>query len=253
MILELRDACVDAPGGARLRGLSLEVGPGQIVMVIGPNGCGKTTLLRLCVGLVAPSAGEVRLFGERLQGPRGAARVDLRRQVGYVFQEGALLESLSIRDNVALPLAYAGGMDGAARRDRVSHCLRLVGISDEEAGRRASSLSAGRRKRAAMARAIVAKPRLLLLDDPLSGLDSLQAWETVVLIHEICRETGVACLVAASDNVRFVRSAQRLAVLYDGTFTKVGSPSEVINSDEPWLSQVFNRQLQAQALEGGSL
>lgn len=250
MSLELRHLSFDSPF-APLRDLSLAVAPGEICVVLGSNGCGKSTLLRLCIGLEEASSGEVLLLGESLRSTRGAARSALRRQVGYVFQEGALLEGLSVRDNVGLPLAYGGRLGAGERRDRVEECLKLVGLADA-ADRKASGLSLGEKKRAAMARAIARKPRLLLLDDPTSGLDSLQAAETVGLIRKLRRETGAACFVVSNDATRFLKVAQKVAILHGGKFTSVGEPHEVMNSNDPWLTEVFEKLVQAESREEGN-
>ncbi|MBI2920818.1 MAG: ATP-binding cassette domain-containing protein [Planctomycetes bacterium] len=249
MSLELAHVSLDAPGAPRFQDLSVSVEPREIFVVLGANGCGKSTFLRLCIGLLAPTSGAVRVLGEPLDALRGPALEKLRRQVGYVFQEGALLESLTVRENAALPLAYAGGLTAAARRERVEQCLALVGMT-EDAGKRASGLSLGKRKRAAMARAIVARPRLLLLDDPTSGLDSLQAYETVALIRSLRRETGATVVVVSNDATRFLKSADRVAILYKGTFSSVGKAYDVMNGQDPWLSEVFDTILKAESREG---
>lgn len=245
MSLELHQVSLDAAGSARFHDLSVSVEPGEIFVVLGPNGCGKSTFLRLCIGLIAPTAGTIRVLGEDLNALRGSRRERVRRDVGYVFQEGALLESLSVRENVALPLAYAGDLKPSERRERVQQCLELVGMQDD-AERRASGLSLGKRKRAAMARAIAARPKLLLLDDPTSGLDSLQAYETVSLIRSLQRDTGATCVVVSNDATRFLKTAGRVAILYKGTFTTVGRPHEVMGSEDPWLKEVFDKLLQAE-------
>ncbi|KAF0241118.1 MAG: putative ABC transport system ATP-binding [Planctomycetota bacterium] len=249
MSLELRHVFFDAPTRS-LRDLSLAVAAGEICVVLGPNGSGKSTVLRLCIGLVEPLRGEVRLCGEALTGSRGAAREALRRQVGYVFQEGALLEGLTARENVALPLAYGGRLGAADRRARVEECLRLVGM-EGAAERYASALSLGERKRVSMARAIAGRPRLLLLDDPTAGLDSLQSAETVALIRTIRRETGAAFLIVSNDATRFLRWANRVAILHGGAFTSVGEPHEVMNSSDPWLTEVFDKLARAESREEG--
>jgi ABC-type transporter Mla maintaining outer membrane lipid asymmetry ATPase subunit MlaF len=134
----------------------------------------------------------------------------------------------------------------------VERCLQVVGLR-EEADRRPAELSLGKRKRAAMARAIVHRPKLLLLDDPTSGLDSLQAYETVALIHELRRETKAACLVASNDATRFLRAADRVAILFGGRLTSIGRPDDVVASDDPWLTEVYERLVRAETIATGGV
>ncbi len=241
MTLRLRAVSLELPGRAKLRGLDLEVGSGEVAMIIGPNGCGKSTLLQLCLGLVEPTAGEVLLFDRPLGAVSTGERRRLLRSVGFVFEEHALLASATVLENLSLPLAYAGESPRRAVA-RADHCLRLVGL-ETDGGRYPDELSPGHRKRAALARAIVGSPRLLLLDEPTGGLDSLQAAETVGLVLSIREQTGAACVVASNDATRFLRVADRVAVLHGGRFTTQGSPAEVLDSDDPWLGDVFSRLL----------
>ena len=153
-------------GGGRLQaldGVDLVIRPGEVVSIIGPNGCGKSTLLRAIAGLLSPENGRVTIDGAEVGGPRP--------NVGIVFQEPRLLPCRSVASNVAYPMELGGERD-ADHDPRVAQVLRLVGVA-EFAGARPSQLSGGLAQRAALARAIVLEPHVLLLDEPFSALDAL--------------------------------------------------------------------------------
>lgn len=241
--LELRSA--GAPIGARgaLRDLSLRVEREEVFVVLGPNGCGKSTLLRLCTGLARASEGQVLLFGREVSALRAAELEGVRRRTGVVFEDGALAESLTLAENVALPLVYRGGLPAAERRERVDACLAAVGLA-EDAARRPSELSLGERKRAAFARALALEPELLLLDDPTSDLDTHAAAEVVRLVLALRERTRATFFIVSNDVLRFTRAADRVAVLFGGTFTTVGAPRDVMHTDsDPWLARVFESSL----------
>lgn len=165
MMLELVDIAVQFDGAPFLRGVNLSVGRGEIVTLVGPSGSGKTTLLRVISGLEAPSAGQVRIDGRDVTNlpPH-------RRQVGMVFQDNQLFPHLTVAGNVGYALRV-GRADGAVREQMVRDMLHLVGLDGFE-DRRVDRLSGGEAKRVAVARSLAASPAVLLLDEPLTGLDA---------------------------------------------------------------------------------
>jgi lipoprotein-releasing system ATP-binding protein len=206
-----------APGGGRLevlRGVSFEARAGEAVAIVGASGAGKSTLLHLCGGLDAADAGDVRAFGFHVTRARAAQLVAWRgAAVGFVFQFHHLIASLTAAENVALPLLIRR-RDTAAARAEASRLLEAVGLSDR-ARHLPAELSGGEQQRAAIARALVTEPRLVIADEPTGNLDAAAGERVGELLLRVARGRG-ACVVVATHNERLARLCDRVLVLDGG-------------------------------------
>ena len=200
---------------AALRGVSVTVGEGQLVVLRGRSGSGKTTLLNIVGGLDTPDSGTVRVDGRDVTAMSERERVRLRRDtVAYIFQSFGLLPVLSAAENVGVPLRIAGA-DPKARDERVSLMLTLVGL-DGHSRHRPGELSGGQQQRVAIARALAARPRLLLADEPTGQLDAETGKQIMRLLRSVVRSEGVTALVATHDPA-LVDIADSVLYLADGT------------------------------------
>jgi multiple sugar transport system ATP-binding protein len=205
---------------AALREVSLSVGDGELLAVVGPSGCGKSTLLSLVAGLEAPTSGEVRIDGEVVN-----ARSPRERDVAMVFQSYALYPHLSVRRNLAFPLEVARRprAEVAARVEEVSALLGLGPLLD----RRPAELSGGQRQRVALGRALVRRPRLFLLDEPLSNLDAALRVSVRGELKKLHERLGATFVYVTHDQAEAMTLADRIAVLRDGLLEQLGAPREV--------------------------
>jgi len=219
---DLRKSFRDPAGGALevLRGVSFEVGAGEMVAVVGESGSGKTTLLHLIGGLEGADAGVARLGGFEIT---GAAHSELARwrgrEVGFVFQAHHLLGDLSAEENVALPLLVAR----VRLRDAIARAremLARVGL-EARASHAAGELSGGEQQRVALARALVTRPRLVLADEPTGNLDARNAEEVGSLLLSLCREVR-ACVLLATHSERLARLCDRVLTLREGRLEESG-------------------------------
>ena len=215
-----------------LDGFSLEVPDGGVTTIIGGSGSGKSTALKLVIGLIRPDAGEVWVDGTRVDTLEGDALYELRRQVGFVFQFAALFDSMTIGDNVAMGLRRAGVLDEPAIRERVRESLALVDLEGTEE-RFPSELSGGMKKRAGVARAVAQRPRYLLYDEPTTGLDPITVTVIDRLILRMRDELGVTSLVITHDMDSAYRISDRIAMLHDGRVRWQGTPEEIQTASDP--------------------
>ncbi|GAB3817213.1 hypothetical protein GCM10027605_67550 [Micromonospora zhanjiangensis] len=189
--------------------VSLDVADGEFMVLLGPSGCGKSTVLRIIAGLEEPSSGAVLLGGEVANGlpPR-------ERGVAMVFQDFALYPHMTVGDNIAFPLRLSG-LEQDSRTERVSDVASVLGIGDV-LGRRPNQLSGGQRQRVAMGRAIVRRPGLFLMDEPLSNLDSGLRAELRAEISALVREMGVSTIYVTHDQAEALTMADRVAIMRKG-------------------------------------
>ncbi|MEV1009195.1 ABC transporter ATP-binding protein [Streptomyces sp. NPDC049881] len=214
-VVRAQGVVVDVPGRRIADGLDLGLAPGECVAVMGPSGSGKTTVLNTLAGLVRPSGGTVDVCGERVSGvPQDRAAAVRMARIGMVFQFGELMPELSVLENVALPAAFAGHRDAAARAGRL---LGLVGLAGYEQ-RAPEELSGGEAQRAAIARALVCGPRLVLADEPTGALDETNAARVTTVLLDACRENDAALLVA-THNPRVAAAMDRTLHLRAGRLT----------------------------------
>ena len=218
-----------------LRGVSLDVATGETVAVLGESGTGKSTLLKLVLGLLAPDRGDVRVAGRSVPAMTQGEKLALRRGIGTVFQGAALFDSLTVFENVAFALREHLALAEDDLATRVHEALTVV---DLEPARVASllpaQLSGGMRKRVGIARAVAPRPALLLYDEPMAGLDPLTTNTIVDLIARLQRELRVTSLVVSHDVRAMLRVADRLALLHDGEFAFVGDADAMRASVEPY-------------------
>ncbi|RJO78399.1 ABC transporter ATP-binding protein [Nocardia panacis] len=183
--------------------VSLGIAPGEFVSLVGPSGCGKSTLLKLVSGLLTPSAGAVRLLGQPVRGPR--------HDIGFVFQRAALLDWRSVRRNILLQ-AEMRGMEPALARERADELIAMTGLTGFEEAL-PHELSGGMQQRVALCRALLHRPRVLLMDEPFGALDALTREQMNVELHRIWRETGTTVLLVTHSIAEAVYLANRVVVL----------------------------------------
>ncbi len=215
---------------AVLAGLDLEARPGEITVVVGGSGSGKSTALRILLGLETFDSGSVRLLGRRIdQLPRREMRT-LMMEVGVLFQFGALFDSMTVAENVGFALRHNRHRPDDEIAAVVEEKLRLVGLQDIEE-RVPAELSGGMRKRVALARAIAHSPRLLLVDEPTTGLDPITSAQIHALIVQMRERLGVTVLCITHDISSALHIADRIAMIHEGRIIAVGTPDEMRASE----------------------
>lgn len=222
-----------------LRGLTLQVQPGEAVAILGPSGCGKTVFLRHVVGLLTPDRGEVRLDGAAVHQLPGARLRELRAQIGMVFQGAALFDSLTVGENVAFPLRRHRRLSELRIKEIVAEKLNLVGMGGTE-DKMPSELSGGMRKRVGIARALALDPKIVLYDEPTAGLDPVTARAMDRLMASLRAQTRTTILLVTHDLLTAFAVADRIAVMEAGRFVVTGTKEEVWASTHP-LVQAFLR------------
>ena len=209
---------------AVLDGLSFSVEKGEVFVIVGPSGTGKSVTLKHIVGLLAPDAGEVRTASDR---------------IGYLFQSGALLAWMTVRENVALPLVETTHLPAAEIDRKVDAALRAVGLEDA-ADRYPSEISGGMQKRAGLARSIVRATDIILYDEPTSGLDPVTALTINRLIAELNRSRGITSVVVTHDLVAALRIASRILLLKGGRAVACATPDEFMASTDPEVKEFLS-------------
>ena len=238
--LEGRDLTVLFGGRPALDHVSVRVRPGEILYVMGPSGCGKTTLLKCLVGLLRPTEGEVRFEGRPIE-PEGGPVLDaLRRATGFVFQGGALLSSIPLHDNVALPMHVRFSLPDSVVDEAVRMKLAQVGLL-HAAHLQPSELSGGMRKRAGIARALALDPTLLLFDEPTSGLDPMTSDEIDTLVGRLREDLRVTVVVVSHDLASAAKLADRVVIMAKGRALVEGSWSCVQSSTDPAVRAFLDR------------
>lgn len=214
-----------------LRDVSLEVGTGETVVVLGRSGTGKSVFLKQVAGLLEPDAGEVWVGEERVTGAPRRTIERLRLRMGYVFQAGALFDSMTIGQNVDMSLRRHGVAEEEIA-GRVEEVLELVGLAGQ-ADRHPAELSGGMRKRAAVARAVASRPDYLLYDEPTTGLDPVTTAMIDELVLRLKEELRATSIVVTHDLTSAFRVADRIALLFEGGIRAVGTPEEIKAADDP--------------------
>ncbi|CAF0693018.1 ABC transporter ATP-binding protein [Candidatus Methylacidithermus pantelleriae] len=217
-----------------LRGVDLEVEAGERLVIIGRSGGGKSVLLKLILGLIKPDAGQIWHGETEISILSEERLMPLRKTMGMVFQNGALFDSMTVGENVAFPLQEHTRLPRAEIWRMVREALEQVGLAGQE-HKMPEELSGGMRKRAALARAIIARPQLILYDEPTAGLDPIAADSIDRLICCLNRKYGMTSIVVTHDIPSAFRIGDRIAFLYEGTIRCVLPPEKIRSHPDPEL------------------
>lgn len=233
-----------------LSGVSLSVMRGETISILGTSGTGKSVLLKTTIGLITPDRGDVKIEGESVYHSSRIGLRDLRRTVRYVFQYAALFDSLNIYDNVAMGLdpETIKKLDKKVMLDRIAKSLEDVNLDPGKVlSKLPAELSGGMRKRVGLARAIVGEPRIILYDEPVTGLDPVNAATVNQLITSIAERTKVTSIVVTHDIPGALEMSHRVALLDNGKLRFIGSPEDFSKSEDPLVMAFADRQAAARA------
>jgi phospholipid/cholesterol/gamma-HCH transport system ATP-binding protein len=231
-----------------LDGLSLEIKRGDTTVILGPSGAGKSVMLKLMIGLLRPDRGEVYFADNRVNEWSEQDWGSVRSRIGFLFQHGALFDSMSVLENVAFPLREHTELDGVERRYRVREMLALLGV-DELIDRLPAELSGGQQKRVALARAVVLRPECMLYDEPTTGLDPIRSDVVAKLIHMLRRELQPTSVVVTHDIPLAFKVADRIMLLRDGRVHLAGAPNVFKESDDPIVRSFLDGKATADDLQ----
>src|SRR5579863_4719594 len=238
--ISVRNVVVSYDNRRVLDGINLDVARGETMVLLGGSGSGKSTLLRQIIGLARPESGQVIVNGVDLSTRNQKELKKVHRSMGVAFQSAALFDSLSLEDNVALPLRELTRLDNSTIRLMTWMKLAVVGLA--EFGKLSpQALSGGMKKRAAVARALALDPEILVFDEPSAGLDPIVAAELDELILGLKRAFNMTIVVVTHELASAFRIADRIAMLYKGSFLAVGTKDEIRNSQDPRIRQFLDR------------
>ncbi|RLS66685.1 MAG: ABC transporter ATP-binding protein [Planctomycetota bacterium] len=230
-----------------LREITLRFARGKTTVILGPSGCGKSVLLKHIVGLMHPDKGRVYCGASRVDGLTERKLMPIRRQFGFLFQNSALFDSISVRDNVAFPLREFEGENPYDEEARVRRVLALVGLEDT-IDKFPSALSGGQRKRVALARAIVLAPKIMLYDEPTTGLDPIRADVINELILKLKHELNATSIVVTHDLASAFKVADCMVMLHDGAVVMQGTPQEFRDSTDPVVARFLRGEASEEEL-----
>jgi phospholipid/cholesterol/gamma-HCH transport system ATP-binding protein len=260
-VVEFEGVSIGFEGRAVLQDLSFAVERGETLILLGPAGCGKSVLLKLCNGLMAPDSGTVRIFGEQISALRRRDRYTLRGRIGMVFQESALFDSMNVEDNVAYRL-HEEHVPEAETHTRVVEALKFVELEDAIL-KFPSELSGGMRRRISIARAIISHPDLILYDSPTGGLDPITSTTIIELVmkqrdvshttslmvthrlqdafvlatHRFDAATGGMQPIAKDGPEHGIDAGTKFLILNEGRIVFHGSTEELVHCDDPWIKR----------------
>lgn len=217
-----------------LQGVDMLIESGEVLALIGPSGTGKSVLLKHIVGLLEPDSGDVVIDDRSVTRANAPQLADLRRSMGYVFQDAALLDSLTVENNLRLALTDADcRRDPAGATNRIRAAVAMVNLDESVLGRLPSELSGGMRKRVGVARAIIHEPRILLYDEPTTGLDPRNVAAIDELVLRNRDRFGATSVIVTHDIPSVHRIADRVGLLADGRLQFLGTPKDLLQSDDP--------------------
>src|SRR5215210_553224 len=217
-----------------LRGIDLEVGRGETLVIIGRSGGGKSVLLKHVVGLMQPNAGEIWIEGENIIGLSERKLAAIRRKVGILFQGGALFDSMTVEENIAFPLREAGERDPKVIREQVNEMLEVIELEGQQQ-KMPVNLSGGMKKRVGLARAIIRRPSCILYDEPTSGLDPVVSDSINKLIRRLQSRFQVTSIVVTHDMKSAFHLADHIGYLHEGRIYFYGTPQDLQVSADPLL------------------
>ncbi|PRQ03590.1 putative ABC transporter ATP-binding protein [Enhygromyxa salina] len=228
-------------------GLDLSVYEGEVLVIIGFSGSGKSVLLKLLSGLIEPPRGVVRYRDQDIADMREPELVSMRKSMSHVFQSNALFDSINVLENVGFGLLEHTKMGDAEIRARVVQCLEWVGLGEEVLMRMPAQLSGGMQKRVALARAVATEPRIILYDDPTGGLDPISVTRIGDMIENLQNELRLTSVIVTGDMKIAFRVADRMALIHQGHIAHLGTPDYFRECDAPEVIE-FVRDPEGQAI-----
>jgi len=235
-MIEIKSLYKSFDGKKVLNGVNLSIESGQTMVIIGRSGCGKSVLLKHIIGLMKPDSGELMIDGVDITRLKGGELEGLRLSFGMLFQGSALFDSLTVEENVGFNLIEHTKKDMDFIKRRVKECLAMVGLEGIESLSPAQ-LSGGMKKRVGLARAICMSPKIVLYDEPTTGLDPIMADGINNLIRELHSKIKVTSIVVTHDMVSAYKIGDKIAMLYNGSIIHSGSPDEIKNTANPIVRQ----------------
>jgi phospholipid/cholesterol/gamma-HCH transport system ATP-binding protein len=224
-----------------LNGIDLEVAQGETVSVLGRSGTGKSVLLKILIGLQLPDSGSVRIHGQEISGLALKPLNEIRKKIGFLFQNSALYDSMTVEQNVAFPLERHSNLSDTQRKKRVRELLGTVGM-EKDLDKLPGEISGGMQKRVGLARALALSPDILLFDEPTSGLDPITASEIDELILKMQKEENMTSIVVTHDIPSARRVSDRVALMRDGQILIEGTFKELQQSKDKFVIEFLDRE-----------
>jgi phospholipid/cholesterol/gamma-HCH transport system ATP-binding protein len=238
-MIRIEDVYKAFDGFQVLKGVTCEVGRGEILALIGGSGHGKSVILKHVVGLLKPDQGHVFIDGRDISGMKGSGLEEMRSRFGFLFQGGALFSSLTVFQNVAFPLKEKTKWPDEQIRERVLTVLDQVGLTEAQ-DKFPAEISGGMIKRTALARSLVRTPEIMLFDEPTTGLDPVIAQTILDLVKSLHKDLGFTGMIVSHELSRVFQIVQKVAMLHEGIIRMVGTPEEILSSSDPVVKQFIS-------------